>query len=134
LAKKVYRQEDIRLFFAPATIWACLAAFLLPGLGHALLGRKRKGLLLGIVLLLALLLGITAGGDFFPLQGEGKLRQIGAFLQLGMGLPFQLSSLLVARGTPLNPSYDFGTAYLLIAGMLNWLCVVDCFDIAVGRK
>lgn len=134
MAKKEYRQEDVRLFYAPTTLWVCLAAFLLPGLGHVLLGRKRKGLLLGGVLLLALLLGLLSGGDFFPLQGEGKLRQIGAFLQLGMGLPFQLISSLAVRGTPLNPSYDFGTAYLLIAGMLNWLCVVDCFDIAVGRK
>ncbi|MCB1052491.1 MAG: hypothetical protein H6510_11055 [Acidobacteria bacterium] len=134
MAKQAYREEDKALFTSPETIKACLAAFLLPGMGHFLLGRKKKGLILGAVLLLTLILGMLQGGDFFPRTGEGTLRSIGWFLQTGMGLPGLVAHSLIERGSPLNPTYDFGTAYLLIAGMLNWLCVVDTFDIAVGRK
>jgi hypothetical protein len=37
-------------------------------------------------------------------------------------------------GDPFFVSSDFGTAYLVAAGMLNVLAVLDCFDIAMGRK
>ena len=37
-------------------------------------------------------------------------------------------------GDPFFVSSDYGTAYLVAAGMLNVLAVLDCYDIAMGRK
>ena len=37
-------------------------------------------------------------------------------------------------GNPLFVSADFGTAYLVAAGMLNALSILDTYDIAMGRK
>ncbi len=37
-------------------------------------------------------------------------------------------------GDPFFPSADYGTAFLISAGMLNVLTVFDAFDIAMGRK
>ena len=37
-------------------------------------------------------------------------------------------------GDPFFVSADFGTAFLVAAGMLNVLTVLDAYDIALGRK
>lgn len=127
--------EDRSLFFAPATIRNCIAAWLVPGLGYFLAGRRKQGIIIGVALFTGILLGVILGGDLYPLgTEESKIRMIGSFCQLGMGIPYMLSNLVLARGTALSFTYDYGTTYFLIAGMLNWLAVMDVFDISVGRK
>lgn len=125
---------DSSLFFAPTTIKNCVLNWLVPGLGYFLVGRKKAGIMIMSALFLGLLFGVLLGGDLFPFVGEGKLRGAGAICQMGMGLPYFLSKLIFTRGTPLDISYDYGTSYLLIVGMLNWLGVIDIFDISVKRK
>ena len=113
----------------------CLATWLSPGLGYWLAGRKKSFAVVGGALLVAILMGILLGGDLFPLSSaEGKLRQVGAFCQMGFGIPYFLSRFVLDRGTPLDATYDYGTNYFLLAGMLNWLAVIDIFDISVRRK
>lgn len=126
--------EDTSLFLAPATLKNCFLNWLVPGLGYWLLGRKRECLIMASALGVAFLLAIFQGGDLFDFSGEGKIRGIGAFCQLGMGFPYILAKLFLGRGTPLNTTYDYGTNYFLIAGMINWLAVLDIFDISVKRK
>ncbi len=125
--------EDSSLFYSPITIRNCLLTWLVPGIGYFFLDRKRDGIIVMSCLFAAILLGTFMGGDLFPLD-EGWLRRIGSFCQLGMGAPFFLGKLFLGRGTPLSTSYDYGTNYFLIAGMLNWLAVMDIFDISVKRK
>ena len=126
--------ENPKLFLAPSTIKNCFFTWLIPGLGYWRTGRKKACYLVAACLFSAFLLGIIQGGDLFPFSGEGKIRGIGAICQLGMGLPYLLAQLFVERGSPLNPTYDYGTNFFLVAGMLNYLSVMDVFDISVGRK
>ena len=132
--KKKFKKEDEQLFTAPETFKAVGCAWLVPGLGHWILGRKKNAYILCACIILSLLLGIYQGGDLFPFSGEGKFRAIGAFSQMGSGVFYFFARLVSERGTPLNVTYDFGTIYFLIAGMLNWLAVIDAFDISVKRK
>jgi hypothetical protein len=132
--KKRYRQEDSSLFFAPSTLRAVALAWVFPGAGHWVLQRKRQAVWLAVCLLFALVLGCFQQGDLFPFQGEGIFRSVGAFCQLGAGLPYFFSALFLERPNPLSETYEFGTTYFLIAGMVNWLAAVDAFDIAVKRK
>jgi hypothetical protein len=37
-------------------------------------------------------------------------------------------------GTMTATTYDYGTTYLRVAGLLNYLIILDAFDIAQGRK
>jgi len=37
-------------------------------------------------------------------------------------------------GTILSPTYEYGCAYLLTAGLMNLLLVLDAWDIATGKK
>ena len=32
------------------------------------------------------------------------------------------------------PSYEYGNAFLIVAGLLNALVALDAYDIALGRK
>lgn len=132
--KKRYKVEQTELFTAPETIKVVALAWLVPGLGHWLQGRKRNAAILFGCILASMILGVVQGGDLFPFQGEGMFRTIGAFSQFGAGALYGLFRLIADRGNPLDITYDYGTIYFLIAGMLNWLAVIDTFDIAVKRK
>ncbi|MCB1044813.1 MAG: hypothetical protein KDC35_17875 [Acidobacteria bacterium] len=133
--KKVeYRKEDPAQFFEPKTVISCALAWVLPGAGHFYLGRRREAYLLFGILMACFVLGLAHGGDIFPIQGEGVIRSIGAFCQMGFGVVHLVARLMLDRGTPLSLTYDYGTTYFLIAGMINWLAVIDSFDIAMERK
>ncbi len=126
--------EDNSLFLAPATLRNCALTWLVPGSGYWLTGRKRSFQIVVLCLYVAFIMGIIQGGDLYPFSGEGNIRSIGAFCQMGMGAPYLLVKLFIERGSPLNPTYDYGSGYFLIAGMLNWLSVIDIFDVSVKRK
>jgi hypothetical protein len=54
---------------------------------------------------------------------------------MGMGLAYFVLRFLVGyEGDLVAAGYEYGTAFLLTAGLMNWLLVLDCWDIAVGRK
>ena len=127
-------KEDPSLFWAPQTIKRCLLCWLIPGLGYFLNGRKKSWILVTACVWVAFFMGVFLQGDLFPWGGEGKIRSIGALCQMGMGIPYFLAKIFVDRGSPLSLTYDYGTNYFLIAGMINWLAVLDTFDIAVKRK
>lgn len=128
--------EDRSLFFAPGTWLKCLLTWFVPGVGYFMLGKKRAGFIIGGSLLAAMVLGVVQGGDLYPLLNgsEGWMREAGSVCQLGAGLPYLIAKFFLERGTPLSDTYDYGTNYFLIAGMVNWLSVMDVFDIAVKRK
>ena len=128
---------DSSLYFHKNTIRNCVAAWLFPGAGYSLAGRRRNALIISIALVVAYLLGATLGGDLYNLSlsaPEGRIRFFGAVCQAGMGFLYFVAKLFMERGTPLSPTYDYGTSYFLIAGMINWLVVLDVFDISVKRK
>ncbi|PIE02484.1 MAG: hypothetical protein CSA81_06605 [Acidobacteria bacterium] len=132
--KTQYKQEQPELYTAPHTLKMVGLSWLIPGLGHWLQGRKKRAVILFSALLLAVFLGAILGGDLYPFSGEGRFRAIGALCQSGLGLFYAVVRLFTDRGNPLNITYDYGTIYYLIAGMINWLAVIDSFDIAVKRK
>ncbi len=127
-------KEDPSLYFAPQTIRNVVLTWLVPGLGYWLLGRKKAAIIMTSILYGGFLLAVILGGDLYPFSGEGFIRRIGSVCQLGMGLPYLLAQLSMDRGTPLSLTYDYGTNYFLITGMINWLATFDVFDISVKRK
>lgn len=127
---------DPSLFLAPMTLRNCALAWFIPGLGYFLTGRKRTGIIVCVSLYTAYFFGAILGGDLYDFSwvSEGKIRYFGAICQAGMGLPYLIAKLGLERGTPLNLTYDYGTSYFLISGMINWLITLDIFDISVKRK
>jgi hypothetical protein len=112
----------------------CVAAWMVPGLGHFLLGRKWRALILFAAIVTMFLMGIAMQGEFFSTSSGSYLQTLGYFGELCVGLAMPVAGFFGYSGNPLFVSADFGTAYLVAAGMLNALSVLDTYDIAMGRK
>jgi len=116
-------------------VWLCVAAWALPGLGHFLLGRKWRALILFGSIVIMFLLGVAMQGEFFVTNSGSYLQTLGYYGELCVGLSMPAARFFgYSGGNPLFVSADFGTAYLVAAGMLNALSILDTFDIAMGRK
>jgi len=119
----------------PRLIELSVAAWLIPGLGHFLLGRRWRALILFGSIAAMFLLGLAMNGEFFSTQSASYLETLGYFGELCVGAAMPVARFFgYPGGNPLFVSSDFGTAFLVSAGMLNALCVFDTYDIAVGRK
>ena len=113
----------------------CVAAWVVPGLGHLLLGRRWRALIYFVAIVTMFLMGIAMQGEFFSTASGSYLQTLGYFGELCVGVAMPAARFFgYAGGDPLFVSADYGTAYLVAAGMLNMLCILDVYDIAMGRK
>jgi hypothetical protein len=137
MANKV-AQETISAPAAPkltTLVRLCVAAWMVPGLGHLLLGRKWRALILFSAIVTMFLMGLAMQGEFFTTDSGSYLQTLGYFGELCVGLAMPVARFFgYAGGNTLFVSSDFGTAYLVAAGMLNTLSILDTYDIAMGRK
>jgi hypothetical protein len=113
----------------------CLLAWLIPGAGHLWQGRRQKGLIFLVVLPLMFLVGLQLHGRLFPLEMSDPLVFLGAIADRGIGAPYFLARFLDAgSGIVTAVSYEYGNTFLMTAGLLNFLVILDAVDIAMGRK
>ena len=142
MAGKVSEEEAAAKTKAAAThppiitlVRLCVAGWLVPGLGHLLLGRKWRALILFASIMTMFALGLAMQGQFFSTSSGSYLQTLGYYGELCVGLAMPAARFFgYSGGDPFFVSSDFGTAYLVAAGMLNVLAVMDSYDIAMGRK
>jgi hypothetical protein len=126
---------------APLTAWlpAVALGWLIPGGGHFLLKRRGRGALLLFAVLSMFLFGIMMRGVLFEPRGGDPLTIIiycGGFLgDLSAGLLYMMAIWLgYAQPEVAGQVHDYGTKFLVTAGLLNILAMVDVYEIAVGKK
>jgi hypothetical protein len=106
-------------------------AWAFPGLGHFLQKRVFKGIVFFSGILALVLLGLRMGGQvgvLYDLQLYTILKFTGG---LGNGLLLAAIKLAEAgAGNPLSPSFDFGSTYLVCAGLINFLVAFNAFEVA----
>lgn len=113
----------------------CLAAWAIPGAGHLWLGRRAKGFVFLIVLPLMFVLGLALRGRLFPFDLSEPLVGLAALADVGIGLVYVAASALgYGAGEVRAVTYEYGNAFLIVAGLLNLLVVLDAWDIGLGRK
>ena len=106
----------------------------MPGLGHLWL-RRRKGLIFFVVLPVMFALGLYLEGRIFPVEFSQPLVALAALANMGIGIPYIVARAMGAgAGTVTAVTYEYGNTFLIVAGLLNTLVVIDAFDIAKGRK
>ena len=136
------KAERMQVEEVPGTAWLTgLAAWFIPGLGHVLLKRWFRALLMGGAVWLCFFIGLAMGGHLFDLSGDGWIiLQIPPMIaNLGQGALY-IVSWLIGYGFADDPvraaraTYEYGNTFLLIGGLLNYLNMLDAFDIAAGRK
>ncbi len=113
----------------------CLAAWAVPGAGHLWLGRRQQGFVFLGALLAMFALGLILQGRIFPLELSEPLVALAAVANAGLGVPWLFARLFdLGTGTVTAVTYEYGNCFLIVAGLLNLLVLLDAYDIAVGRK
>jgi hypothetical protein len=113
----------------------CLAAWAIPGAGHLWLGRRFKGAVFLVALPLMFAIGLAIFGRLFPFDPAQPLVALAALADLGIGVPYFVAKAIGAgAGNVRAVTYEYGNAYIIVAGLLNLLIVIDAYDIALGRK
>ena len=111
-------------------------AWLLPGLGHFYLGRRKTAFAFCAIVTATFLAGLSFQGRLYTVEAGQPLTILATFAVYGAGL-LNVGARLLAdnpAGTILAPTYEYGCAYLLTAGLMNLLLILDAHDIAAGRK
>jgi hypothetical protein len=110
-------------------------AWLIPGAGHLIQNRRQKGLVFLVAIPLMFWIGLTLQGRLFPLELSDPLVFLGAIANRGTGVVYLIARMMDAgAGIVTAASYEYGNTYLMTAGLLNFLVILDAFDIAKGRK
>jgi len=135
------KQKKEKLPRPPLKAWVPPVAlgWLVPGGGHFLLKRPGRGALILFSVASMFLMGIMTRGILFQPKTGGLLETIiycGGFLgDLASGI-FYLFTIWMGYAQPdvAGLVHDYGTKFLVVAGLLNVLAMVDAYEIAAGRK
>lgn len=112
-----------------------IAAWLVPGAGHLWQGRRQKGLVFLVAIPLMFAVGLWLNGRLFPFELGQPLVGLAAIASLGNGWAYVVATLLgLGPGVVTAASYEYGNTFIIVAGLLNALVVLDAYDIALGRK
>lgn len=116
-------------------IFYLFLGWIIPGLGHISLKKYWRGAIFFVCLAAMTGIGLFMGGRIYSLQTENPLTILAFFADIGNGLLYILSRIFFfGEGNLKNVTFEFGTAYLAGAGLLNYLVALDAFDIALGKK
>lgn len=130
-------------FLLLAVAWA------IPGLGHWILGRRKRAVVFFLVVLCGFVTGVLLSGELgtpkpqnpfswlaaFACMGNGilyfiRLLWLNGFGDFFAGLPYGLSG----GGSPSAAGFAYGNTFLYTAGLMNLLTVLDVSDIVRGQK
>jgi TM2 domain-containing membrane protein YozV len=122
-----------------AWIPAVALGWIVPGGGHFLLKRSGRGALLLLSVTSMFVCGLLMRGAMFQPQTGDLLTTVintGGFIgDMCSGILYFLTVWLgYAQPDVAGHVHDYGTKFLVTAGLLNVLAMVDAFEIAAGRK
>jgi hypothetical protein len=113
---------------------ACVVAWLIPGGGHMVLNKWKRGIVFFAVLIVLFILGLAQQGMLFGLE-PGFFGFLKFFANTAIGIPYFLGKMAGWGSADIRAyGYEYGNTFLYTAGLLNLLLIVDTYDIAVGRK
>jgi hypothetical protein len=119
----------------PGLALTCVLAWVFPGAGHMLQGHAGKALVFGVTLLPMYVLGLVFGGQLFPFQATEPLVLLAAAAQWMIGAVRLVTGWAgYGAGNVVAASYEYGNTFLIVAGLLNVLVILDAADVARGRK
>jgi hypothetical protein len=114
---------------APAVGW------LVPGAGHLIQKRWIRGLVLMASVVAMFVFGLAMDGKIYKPNTGDLLDILGFVGDLGAGGLYILGRTLDWGGNAISyATADYGTKYIVVAGLLNIMSVVDAYHIAIGKK
>jgi hypothetical protein len=122
----------------PVSMMAVLApavAWLIPGAGHMIQKRWIRGALLFISIVTLFLLGLAMQGRIYKANGGDILDILGFIGDVGAGgLYIVTATMDWGQGAIAFATADYGTKFMIVAGLLNFIAVADAYHIAIGKK
>jgi hypothetical protein len=107
----------------------------LPGLGHAALGRTARGAAYFGLVATAFVTGLALDGRLFTPDPQHPLTILASLASYASGaLAFAARPLGLGAGNLASRTYEYGTTFLATAGLMNVLLMFDVYDIGAGRK
>jgi hypothetical protein len=114
---------------------ALIVGWLVPGAGHLLTGRWIRGLLLFVSIAAMFWLGIAMQGKLYVPNTGDVLDMLGFAGDFGNGLFYALGRILDLGHTSVQlATADYGTKFIVVAGLLNFISAVDAHNLRIGRK
>jgi hypothetical protein len=112
-----------------------VAAWFLPGLGHALLKMWGRALVCFSTVALLVILGAAMRGNIFSRSGEDAFAKLGYLADLGAGSFYFVAQALETNGPDVSHANgDYGTRLLATAGVLNMLAALHAYEVTRARK
>ncbi len=116
-------------------VGSLLLGCLIPGGGHFLQGRFYRGLLLLSSIAGLFFMGLMMQGKIYLLNSGDILDMLGFIGDLcAGGLYFLTRAMDWGHGAIQLATADYGTKFIIVAGLLNFISAVDAYDIAMGKK
>ena len=127
--KKEAQPVSMMSVVAPAIAW------LIPGAGHLIQKRWVRGLLLMASVATMFVIGLLNQGRVYSLNGGDILDILGFVGDVGAGgLYIVTRTMDWGHGAIAHATADYGTKFLIVSGLLNFICVADAYHIAIGKK
>lgn len=117
-----------------------LIAWLFPGAGHLIQGKITRGVIISAIVWVMFVIALISGGAHYPgfdFKDGALLYLLNIFAKFGNGLGAIVSMLMAGTPSPqvaALATFEYGGRFLEVAGLLNYLAIIDAVDIAVGRK
>ncbi len=119
----------------PMAIAALCVGWLVPGAGHLIQKRWIRGMILMACVFVMFFLGLGMQGKIYSFNTGDLLDILGFFGDIGSGGLYMLAKMNDwGQGAIYKATADYGTKYLIVAGLLNVVCAIDAFQIAIGKK
>jgi hypothetical protein len=114
---------------APALGW------LVPGAGHLIQKKWIRGGLLFVSIVTMFALGLALQGRVYRPNGGDILDILGFVGDVGAGgLYIVTRAMDWGQGAIAFATADYGTKFLIVSGLLNFISAADAYHIAIGKK
>lgn len=116
-------------------VLAPVVGWLVPGAGHMIQKRWIRGVLLFVSIVSLFLLGLALQGRIYHANGGDILEILGFIGDIGAGGLYVLTLANDwGQGAIAFATADYGTKFMIVAGLLNFIAVADAYHIAIGKK
>ncbi len=129
--EKTTQAEPVSMMsvLAPAVGW------LIPGAGHMIQKRWIRGGLLFVSIMTLFLLGLAMQGRIYKANGGDILDMLGFIGDVGAGALYVITLAMDwGQGAIQFATADYGTKFMIVAGLLNFIAIADAYHIAIGKK
>jgi hypothetical protein len=121
--------------FTPMAALAPAVGWFIPGAGHLIQKRWIRGLLLMFSVTAMFAFGLAMEGKIYKANTGDLLDILGFIGDFGSGAMYILGRMLEWGGSNITTANaDYGTKFIVVAGLLNIMAAVDAYHIAIGKK